>query len=94
MQGQSNWECVKERDDVEIRFTKDAVKQINALDKPVKNRIKEAIYALPKGDIKKLKGYSTKYRLRVGNYRIVYDITGDTIVIGAILPRGDVYKKI
>lgn len=79
---------------MEIRFTKDAVKQINALDKPAKNRIKEAIYALPKGDIKKLKGYSNKYRLRVGNYRIVYNITDDTIVIGAILPRGDVYKKI
>ncbi len=79
---------------MEIRYTKDAVKHINSLDKPTKKRIKEAIDALPKGDIKKLKGFSRTYRLRVGNYRIVYEILDDTIIIGAVLPRGDVYKKI
>ncbi len=79
---------------MEIRFTKDAIKHIGTLDKPTKKRIKEAIDALPKGDIKKLKGFSRTYRLRVGNYRIVYEILDDTIIIGAVLPRGDVYKKI
>lgn len=57
-------------------------------------RIKAAIEALPKGDIKKLKGYTSKYRLRVGTYRIIYDIQDNTLIIGAVLPRGDAYKKI
>ena len=34
---------------MEIRFTKDAVKQINALDKPAKNRIMDA--AITSGDL-------------------------------------------
>lgn len=79
---------------MEIKYTKDAVKQLSSLDKPIKKRIKESIDNLPKGDIKKLKGYTSKYRLRVGNYRIVYDVTDKTIVIGAVLPRGDVYKHL
>lgn len=79
---------------MEIKYTKDAVKQINAMDKPAKERIKTAIDALPKGDIKKLKGYTTKYRLRVGTYRIIYDIQDNTIIIGAVLPRGDAYKNL
>ena len=79
---------------MEIKYTKDAVKQINAMDKPTKERIKTAIDTLPKGDIKKLKGYTTKYRLRVGTYRIIYDVQDNTLIIGAVLPRGDAYKKI
>lgn len=79
---------------LELKFTKNAVKQINSLEKANKQRIQAAIHALPDGNVKKLKGYSAKYRLRVGEYRIIYDIQGTTLTIGQILPRGDVYKKI
>ena len=36
-------------------------------------RIKKAINALPAGDIKKLTGYTNMYRLRVGDFRILFE---------------------
>lgn len=79
---------------MEIRFTKEAVKQINSMDKPIRKRIQAAIIGLPIGDIKKLKGYTTKYRLRVGDYRIIFDLSDNVITIGSVLPRGSAYKKL
>ncbi|KOY80904.1 type II toxin-antitoxin system RelE/ParE family toxin [Lysinibacillus macroides] len=86
----------------EIQFSKVAVKFINAADKPTKARIKKAIDGLreipPSGDIKVLRGYQpTMYRLRVGKYRIVYEIISENqdspfIYIRDIDSRGDIYK--
>ena len=45
-------------------------------------------------NIKPFKGMSDKYRYRVGNLRIIYelDIPGKIVYILAILPRGQSYK--
>jgi len=45
-------------------------------------------------DIKKLKGYSTLYRLRVGDYRIVFSIDKQNkqIRISAVGHRRDIYN--
>ena len=64
------------------------------LDKPTKRRIKEAIEKLPAGDVKKLKGYQYDYRLRVGNYRILFQSKGGEIIIKDVLPRGQAYKNL
>ena len=48
-------------------------------------------------DVKRIQGKrSTYYRIRLGNYRIVYTIIHNKIVVVCTLlagPRGDVYKK-
>ena len=77
-----------------IEFERMAAKQIGSLDKSIKERLKKGIDDLPNGDIKKLQGYSATYRLRVGNYRIIYTISDSTIIIKAILPRGSAYKNL
>lgn len=77
-----------------IRYTKTAVKNIEVLDKPSKQRIKTSIEKLPFGDIKKLKGYQNDYRLRVGNFRVLFSLEGDIIIIKDVLPRGQAYKRI
>jgi len=43
---------------------------------------------------KKLKGRESIYRLRVGNYRLVYEVLGDQLVILVIKVghRKDIYK--
>ena len=79
---------------LEIKLTKEAVRQINKLHQPLKNRIREAVYKLPDGDVVKLQGYSTKYRLRIGGYRIIFDMCDNIITIGEILPRGAAYKRL
>ncbi|MBI5619797.1 type II toxin-antitoxin system RelE/ParE family toxin [Candidatus Gottesmanbacteria bacterium] len=42
----------------------------------------------------KLAGYSHIYRVRVGNYRIVYKITSDVLSIVLIRHRRDVYRML
>ena len=76
-----------------ITFSKQAAKAIGRIDSPLKQRMKTAIEKLPDGDVRKLKGYSTAYRLRVGDYRILFDMTAESIEITNILPRGEAYKK-
>lgn len=77
-----------------ILFEKSAAKHISSLDRPTKQRIKKAIDALPSGDVKKLQGLQTDYRLRVGNFRILFSMREDTIVIKDVLPRGQAYKRL
>ena len=59
-------------------------------------RIVKAIELLPNGeDIKKLKGHNDLFRLRVGDYRIIYTVDNGELIIYVIdiNNRGDVYKK-
>ena len=77
-----------------ITYAKTAVKHIQMLDKPTKQRIKTAVEKLPFGDIKKLKGFQNEYRLRVGNYRVLFSLEDDIITIKDVLPRGQAYKHI
>jgi len=76
---------------MQIEYSKQSVKAISKINNPFKKNIKEAIEKLPAGDVKKLKGYSNAYRLRVGDYRILFDMNGK-IEITNILPRGEAYK--
>ncbi len=78
-----------------IKIEKAAQKFIEKQDKAQRLRIYKAIYRLPEGaDIKKLKG-SSFYRLRVGDYRIIYSVDEVVriIVVENVDNRGDVYKR-
>ena len=86
---------------MEIRYSKAAVKAINAMDKPTKDRIRAGIMGLtqkpPVGDIKVMQGsQDDRYRLRVGKYRIIYKYTLENkleiLHIIDIGSRGDIYK--
>lgn len=71
-----------------VIYTKRAMKNIKSLD----FRVKDGIEKIPFGDIKKLQGYSNLYRLRIGDYRVIYEVWDEGIVIDAVLPRGEAYK--
>lgn len=80
---------------MEIRYSKAAVKVINSMDRTVKQRIRTAIEKLPEGDIKALKGSKGSYRLRVGDWRILFSYPAhDILLIEKIGPRGKVYKGV
>ena len=81
-----------------IVIEKLAEKFIVKLPKPEKERVLKAIYQLHKGnDIKELKGKKNKglYRLRVGNYRIVYTVDNGKLIVYVVDAdnRGDIYKR-
>ena len=81
-------------DFVNIVVLKHALKDISSLDARVKERVKSGIAALPAGDIKSLSGYDGLYRLRIGGYRVIFAMNDDTIVVRAVLPRGQAYKNL
>ena len=42
--------------------------------------------------LKKLGGYETFYRIRIGDYRIGVEIVGDTVIFVRCLHRKDIYR--
>lgn len=76
-----------------IIYKKKALKFLQKLSQVDQKRILNAIVNLPNGDVKKLVNNGTLKRLRVGNFRIIYDDDGVIYTIFDINNRGDVYKK-
>jgi len=81
-------------------FLKEAVEEFKRLDKTVQRIIREKLELLAKNpeilknNIKPLKGeYKGLYRLRVGNYRIIYKIDNENLIIILIRigHRKDIY---
>lgn len=78
-----------------ISYSKQAIKAVNAMDRPTKLRIKNAVEKLPDGDVKPLKGTKDSLRLRVGNWRILFSyMSQDEVIIEKIAPRGEIYKGV
>jgi len=79
-----------------ILLTKRAVKDLGKLNEDVKFRIKEKFNLLlndPTGISKKLSSpLIGTYRLRVGDYRVIFDIDDDKVVILRIGHRKNIYK--
>lgn len=76
---------------MQINYSKQAVKFLGKQDKITQKRIVSAINNLPNGDVKKLQG-RTGFRLRVGNFRIIFDHYGNILYIEKIDNRGQIYK--
>ncbi len=81
-----------------IELRKSAVKDLSALPKTIKDGIHLKIAELSNfpnvTNIKKLTNFEPAYRLRVGDYRILFDIVDNQkIVIGRVLHRKESYKK-
>jgi mRNA interferase RelE/StbE len=78
-----------------IRLSKPARKFIDKQSVKQKERLLKAIYKLPhNGDIEDMSGYKNKFRLRVGNYRVVYSVYEKVLTVEVLKVgnRGDVYK--
>ncbi len=78
---------------MKIEYSKQVIKFLDKYDSLTRQRIMKAIENLPLGDVKKLSGLPY-YRLRVGNYRIIFLNNSNAVIeIVKIDSRGDVYKK-
>ena len=77
---------------MEIQYSKQAEKFLKKQNADTRNRIRNAIRSLPSGDVKKLQG-KNGYRLRVGNFRVIFDKHGNVLYIERVDNRGQVYKE-
>ena len=77
-----------------IKIRPKALKFIEKQNKTQRLRIYKAIYNLQNGDIKKLVGCKNEFRLRIGNYRIIYEINNNELIILITKAdnRGQIYK--
>ncbi|OGT08562.1 MAG: hypothetical protein A2V89_05000 [Gammaproteobacteria bacterium RBG_16_37_9] len=83
-----------------IVFTSGAAKQLEKLggseQKLIVRKIKKLDIGQPNNNIKKLIGIADLYRLRIGNYRVIYQVRHKELVILVLKigHRNDVYRGI
>ena len=81
---------------MKINIRKSAIKDLGKIDQKNKEKIHSKILELREypnvSNIKKLTKFEPAYRLRVGNYRVLFDVSESTIEIGRVLHRRDSYK--
>ena len=82
-----------------VEFAPRARKDLLRLDRQVQRRIVDALDRLAagerlSGDVRRLAG-STEYRLRVGDWRVRFELDGDRLLITVVrvLPRGRAYDR-
>ncbi|MBN3897748.1 MAG: type II toxin-antitoxin system RelE/ParE family toxin [Nostoc sp. NOS(2021)] len=82
----------------EVKFSRGAKKQFRKLPIDVQQRIQTnindlAIEPRPNG-VKKLQGDDNSYRVRVGDYRVVYEVDDDVLIVTVIKVghRSEIYK--
>ena len=80
----------------EAKFAKD-LKQVS--DGRLLKAVKELVLACKEAEsltvisqVKKLKGYDTFYRVRIGDYRIGLELTGDGLIFVRCLHRKEIYR--
>lgn len=78
----------------EIVYGNTAIAQLDALPERQRTQILRKIERLQHGlhgDIKRLHGADIGYRLRMGDYRVLFDVQGSVIVVRKIGHRREVY---
>ena len=81
---------------MKIEIRKSAIKDLKHISEPFKTKIHNKVLELKDfpniQNIKKLTNFEPAYRLRIGNYRILFDVLDDTIIIGRVLHRQNSYN--
>ena len=81
---------------MEVKLSKQALKYINAQDKPTRDRFKAAFRDLSKqppiGDISPIVSRPPFLRLRVGDFRVIFFDDCGVLKVVKVSPRGESYK--
>ena len=72
-----------------------AIKDLKAITLTDRTRLLDGIEKLEnnlEGDVKRLTDFTPEFRLRVGNYRVLFEVDGQRVVVYRVLHRRDVYR--
>lgn len=78
-----------------IELTRKAIKDLKSISGPDLSRIRDRIDMLQNdlaGDVKKLINHTPEYRMRCGNYRVLFEVEVNKIIIYRILHRSEAYR--
>ncbi len=81
---------------LKLTIKRSVLKDLRSLPKDIRGRAALSILELatlpsPQG-VEKLKEYERLYRLRIGDYHIVYEVTGEDVRVVAVSHRKDIYR--
>ena len=79
---------------MEIHYTETAIADLEKLTPRIAAQVLRKIDRLQlglHGDIKHLTNYDYDYRLRSGNFRILFDVSGNHIIVHRIKDRKEAY---
>ena len=87
---------------MKIEFSSSFTRDLRRIrDRSIRERVDKVIEQLEKMDnftetsnIKKLRGYENRYRVRVGNYRLIFQFNEDIVIFLRCLPRQDIYRQV
>lgn len=82
-----------------VLVTRAADRQLARLPQPMRRRVEAGLHQLkedprrsrPGADIKMLRGDVGQYRLRVGDYRALYVVEGQTVWVTGVVHRSHAY---
>jgi len=78
-----------------IQFKPRAVKDIERLSSRIQSQIIKSIEAMSdnlKEDVKRLTNFTPEYRLRVGDYRVLFEVENKNIVVYRVRHRREAYR--
>ncbi len=79
----------------EMEIQDEAKAKLRFLPEDIRREIRYRLHLLQRnfsGDVKKLKGSKNEYRLRVGDYRVLFELVGKRIVVYTLGLRKDIYR--
>ena len=84
--------------DYQLVYTRRAVKDIRRLDKNVKQRLKNALEKYQENPLfyaqRLVNPEFGTYRFRAGDYRVIFDIEDDQIIVLRVGHRREIYRNI
>jgi len=78
-----------------VQFKPRAVRDIEGLPSRIQAQILARIEEMSndlKGDVRRLTNFTPEYRLRVGNYRVLFEVEESAIVIYRVRHRREAYR--
>lgn len=79
----------------DIEFKPRAIKDLKVLAAHERSRIVAKVEGLQHnlaGDVKRLTNFTPEYRLRVGDYRVLFEVEGEKLIIYRVMHRGEAYR--
>ena len=78
----------------EIQYKPQALRDLGSLDAAVRRRVAGKLDALRhdlSGNVKRLVNYTPGWRLRVGDWRVLFEVSGSVVTVWRIVHRSEAY---
>jgi len=78
-----------------VQFKPHAIKDLESLDSKIQLRVIKKIEEMShdlKGDVRHLTDSTPEFRLRIGDYRVLFEIEGALIIVYRVRNRREAYR--